>query len=216
MSKTTTPNQPEDSQEILLAKVQENWDKVKSLVNRIEDEKVKAGCIALTDHLYDRMAVCPASTKLDYIGCFVGGLTWHSLNVLRVMKILHSSFELEGKVSADSMILLGLFHDIGKLGNEETDYYTPQKSEWHREKLGQMYEVNEGMGSVPVSVRTLWWLNRFNIPLSEQEIAAIHSLTNKNEQISFTPGIGNDPWETFLLQSAVRGACIRYHGIKNL
>ena len=212
MSKTNT----DDSQEILLGKVQDNWDKVKSLINHIEDEKVRKGCVALADHIYDRMAAAPASTKLDYIGCFVGGLTWHSLNVLRVMKTLHSAFELEGKVSADTMIVLGLFHDIGKLGNENTDYYIPQKSEWHREKLGQMYEVNEGVGNVPVSVRTLWWLNRFNIPLTEFEICAIQSLTNKNEQISFIPGIANDPWETFLLQSAVRGACIKYHGIKNL
>ena len=134
------------------------------------------------------------------------GAVAHFINHRSKAKIPHARFAF----------VAGVLHDIGKLGNENTDYYIPQKSEWHREKLGQMYEVNEGMGNVPVSVRTLWWLNRFNIPLTEFEICAIQSLTNKNEQISFIPGIANDPWETFLLQSAVRGACIKYHGIKNL
>jgi len=210
-----TSNISEDTQDLLLGKVSENWVKVKNLVNHIEDEKVKAGCIALTDHLYDRMAVCPASTRTEFVGCFVGGLTWHSLNVLRVMKTLHTAFELEEQVDADSMIVLGLFHDIGKLGNDDTDYYIPQKSEWHREKLGQLYEINEGMGNIPVSSRSLWWLNHFQVPLTENEIHAIQSLTSKQEQISFTPGL-NDPWETFLLQSAVRGACIKHHGVIRL
>lgn len=211
MSKSNTPDNHDD----LLIKVQENWDKVKSLVNRIENEKVKAGCIALTDHLYDRMAVAPASTRKEYIGCFVGGLVWHSLNVLRTMNSLRTSLDLGDEVSADSMILLGLFHDIGKLGNEDNDYYVPQNSEWHREKLGQLYEVNKGMGNVPVPVRTLWWLNKFNIPLSENEIHAIQSLKFNNEEVSFVPGT-NETWEPYLLQSAIRGACIKYRNVAGL
>lgn len=211
MSKSNTPDNHDD----LLIKVQENWDKVKSLVNRIEDEKVKAGLNSLTDHLYDRMAVAPASTRKEYNGCFVGGLVWHSLNVLRTMNSLRTSLDLGDEVSADSMILLGLFHDIGKLGNEDNDYYVPQNSEWHREKLGQLYEVNKGMGNVPVPVRTLWWLNKFNIPLSENEIHAIQSLKFNNEEVSFIPG-ASETWEPYLLQSAIRGACIKYRNVAGL
>jgi hypothetical protein len=138
-------NKKADNQELVLQKVQENWGTLKGLVNRIENPEAREGAIHLCDDLHDRFAVAPASTRTDYVGCFVGGLVWHSLNVLRVMKALRTSLDIEKTVSADSMIILGLFHDIGKLGNEKEDYYLPQSSDWHREKLGMHYEVNEGI-----------------------------------------------------------------------
>lgn len=206
----------DNNQEIVLKRVQENWGIVKGLVNRIENLEAREGAIHLCDDLHDRFAVAPASTRTDYVGCFVGGLVWHSLNVLKVMKALRTSLELESTVSADSMIILGLFHDLGKLGNEKDDYYLPQRSEWHREKLGQLYEINDGMGNIPVAIRSLWWLNHYKVSLSENEVYALQSLSLKNgEQISFTPSL-RDPWEVYLLQSAVRGACIKHHGITSL
>lgn len=205
-----------DNQEIILQKVQENWGILKGLVNRIENSELKEGAIQLCDDLHDRYAVAPASTKMEYVGCFVGGLVWHSLNVLRVMKTLRNSLELDKVVSADSIILLSLFHDIGKLGNEREDYYLPQRSEWHRDKLGQLYEINEELNNVSVPIRSLWWMNRYKILLSENEIAAIQSMVIRpGEQISFVPSL-RDPWESYLLQSAVRGACIKYKGITSL
>jgi hypothetical protein len=209
-------NKKADNKELVLQKVQENWGTLKGLVNRIENPEAREGAIHLCDDLHDRFAVAPASTRTDYVGCFVGGLVWHSLNVLRVMKALRTSLDIEKTVSADSMIILGLFHDIGKLGNEKEDYYLPQSSDWHREKLGMHYEVNEGMGHIPIAVRSLWWLNHYKVSLSENEVYALQSLSVKNgEQISFTPSL-RDPWEGYLLQSAVRGACIKHHGITSL
>jgi len=209
-------NKIDNKQELVLKRVQENWATVKSLVNRIENTEAREGAIHLCDDLHDRFAVAPASTRTDYVGCFVGGLVWHSLNVLKVMKALRTSLELENTVSADSMIILGLFHDLGKLGNEKEDYYLPQSSDWHRQKLGMQYEVNEGMGHIPIAVRSIWWLNNYKVSLSENEVYALQSLSVKNgEQISFTPSL-KDPWEGYLLQSAVRGACIKHHGITSI
>lgn len=209
-------NKKTDNQELLLQKVQENWAILKGLVNRIENPETRTTLNHLCDDVHDRFAVAPASTRIEYVGCFVGGLVWHSLNVLKAMKALRSSFDLEKKISADSLIVLGLFHDIGKLGNEKNDYYLPQNSEWHRDKLGQMYEVNLEMTAIPIAIRSLWWLNQYNVKLNDNEIYAIQTLNLKNgEQISFSPSL-KDPWEAFILQTAVKGTCIKNHGIISL
>lgn len=214
-SKQQTPTASAAQQAALLTKISDNWGKVTSLVSRIENSEVKEGALKLCDDLHDRLAVCPASTRTDYVGCFTGGLVWHSLNVLKSLKGLRTAFDLENKVSADSIILLGLFHDLGKVGNAKEDYYLPQQSDWHRNK-GMLFEVNESLSSIPVATRTLWWLNQYGIPLSENETHALASLAKTPaEAVSFTPSL-RDPWEAFLLQTAVRGTCISEHGITSL
>lgn len=127
----------------IVQKVTTNWNNYKNIVSKIEDEDKREALLELCEDLHDRFAVAPASTRTDYVGCFVGGLVWHSLNVLKVMRVLRSSLDLENIVSTDNMIILALFHDLGKLGNEKEDYYLPQTSDWHREKLGQYYLINE-------------------------------------------------------------------------
>lgn len=216
-SKTTTNNGANNgaNNAALLAKINENWGKFSSIVGRIENSEVREGAQKLCNDLHDRLAVCPASTRTDYVGCFTGGLVWHSLNVLRAMKNMRSAFDLDSKVHADSMIILGLFHDLGKIGNSNEDYYLPQASDWHRNK-GMLFEINNEISSVPVAIRSVWWLNQYGIPLSENEINAISSLARSSgETVSFNPSL-RDPWESFLLQSAVRGACIAGHGVNDL
>lgn len=199
----------------VLNKVTENWGKVTSIVRRIENSEVKEGAIKLCDDLHDRFSVCPASTRREYIGCFTGGLVWHSLNVLKAMKNMRQAFGLEEQVSSDSLIIMGLFHDLGKLGNKDNDYYLPQESDWHRNK-GMLFEINEDLSAVPVATRSLWWLNQYNIPLSEAEMHAISSLSKTNtENLTFVPSL-KDPWESFLLQTSVRGAIIANHGVTGL
>lgn len=199
----------------LLQKINDNWGKFTSIIGRIEDSEVREGAQKLCDDLHDRLAVCPASTRTDYVGCFTGGLVWHSLNVLKSLKEMRAAFELENTVSSDSLIVMGLFHDLGKIGNDKNDYYLPQASDWHRNK-GMLFEINDQLLSIPVATRSVWWLNQYGIPLSEAEMHAISSLgKSTGENVSFNPSL-KDPWEAYLLQSAVRGACIRGHGITAL
>jgi hypothetical protein len=204
-------NKKIDNQEIVLQKVQENWGTLKGLVNRIENPEAREGAIHLCDDLHDRFAVAPASTRTDYVGCFVGGLVWHSLNTLRVMKALRSSLELEKVVSADSMIILGLFHDLGKLGNEREDYYLPQSSDWHREKLGQYYMINEDIQPrITIQQRTIFWLNKYHFPLEEKVIGALMSVSNSENEKMEIVNSKSETWESYLLTTAIRGAIIKY------
>jgi hypothetical protein len=199
----------------IVQKVTTNWNNYKNIVSKIEDEDKREALLELCEDLHDRFAVAPASTRIDYVGCFVGGLVWHSLNTLRVMKALRSSLELENIVSTDNMIILGLFHDLGKLGNEKEDYYLPQSSDWHREKLGQHYLINEELEpKITIQQRTIFWLNKYRLPLEENIIGSILSISNsENEKIEIINS-KSETWENYLLTAGIRGAIIKYRNQK--
>ena len=197
----------------LVQKITANWVLYKNLVSKIEDDEKRDACLSICEKLSDRAPVCPASTKTEYVGCFTGGLVWHSLNVVKMMKELVKLYNVE--LSADSIIITGLFHDIGKIGNLEEDYYYPQNSTWHRDK-GILFEINSNLSNISVATRSLYWLNQFHCPLSEDEIAAILSLNVKStEVISYIPSY-KDSWLSVILQHSVRAVCIKNNGIISL
>ena len=42
--------------------------------------------------------------------------------------------------TVEEMHFAALFHDLGKMGQQEGEYYTPNDSQWHIDKLGQIYK----------------------------------------------------------------------------
>lgn len=197
----------------LIQKITANWILYKNLVSKIEDNEKRDACLALCEKVADRAPVCPASTKQEYVGCFTGGLVWHSINVTKMMRDLVKLYDVE--VPTDSIIVAGLFHDIGKLGNLEEDYYYPQNSQWHRDK-GMLFEINSNLSNLSVATRSLYWLNQFHCPLSEDEIGAIMSLNVRStETISYVPSF-KDSWLSIVLQHSVRTVCIKNNGITSL
>jgi ADP-ribose pyrophosphatase YjhB (NUDIX family) len=57
----------------IVQKVTTNWNNYKNIVSKIEDEDKREALLELCEDLHDRFAVAPASTRIDYVGCFVGG-----------------------------------------------------------------------------------------------------------------------------------------------
>ena len=76
-------------------------------------------------------------------------------------------------LSTSSILKVGLFHDIGKVGSTDEDYFISQDSEWHREKLGQMFKFNENLNRMSVSHRSLCLLQEFGVSLTPEEWIAI-------------------------------------------
>mgnify|MGYP001565290148 CR=1 FL=1 len=114
----------------------------------------------------------PASTRLEYHSCYPGGLVVHSLNVVDNLFVLAEAlcpkmFELQ------KLIFVGLFHDLGKAGDGENEYYLPNPSDWHREKLGQLYKTNERCAYMPTSERGLYLLQQHGIVVGNDEYVAI-------------------------------------------
>jgi hypothetical protein len=163
--------------ELTSEKIKENYDKFESMTAKLGDRAEPAQL--MLEHFGARLALAPASSRVEHHSCFPGGLVDHSLRVLhhaiRLMKVYELSLPKE------SVILTSLFHDLGKVGNETIDYYIPQRSDWHRDK-GMLYENNTDLQYMTVPHRSLYLLQRFNIPLDYNEYITIQIHDGQYEQ----------------------------------
>ena len=177
--------------------VKSNWERFEKLCNHLSSENISA----MLNQIGERICLCPANTRKDEAGCYPGGLVDNSLKITAAMRKLNDSFELGVPVS--SIIKTGLFHDIGKIGDLNTPMFIEQDSDWHREKLGQIYKFNEELKRASFAHLSLFILQNFNITLTKDEWIAI--------QISSGPQLeenkfyaGHESSLAILLQSAKR------------
>lgn len=197
-----------------IQKAIDNIETYKRLVTeKIVDPARKSGLLRLVDKLEQTLILAPASTRTDYHGAFPGGLVDHSLKVVKTMAALNRAYE--ANLSADSMVLVGLFHDIGKCGNGERDYYLPKNSEWHN-KQGIMYEVNTDITNMPVSLRSLYLLQRFGVALFEDEHYAITTIKDRARATDDNQFNSNEPMLAVVLQQAVRVTAVKGSGRTSL
>jgi len=188
-----------------LEKIESNWETFSKLCNRLNDDNVGK----LLSDLEDRLAVCPASPKESQYGAYPGGMVEHALQVASNMR---GVAELYCKnIQIESILKVGLLHDLGKVGNLEEDYFVNQDSDWHREKLGQMYKYNENLAKMSISHRTLWMLQRFGVTLTNDEWLAIQlSQGSHFEENRFY--VGSEPTLALALQHA---KSLTIHNTKN-
>jgi len=155
--------------ELTAEEIEQNWKKFRTLLEKLGDRSEFA--LALVDALDERLALCPASGRKEYHCAYPGGLVDHSLRVLGNAFRLSKAFSWE--IPKDSLIIGALFHDLGKVGDLSDDYYIPQDSDWHREKLGEMYKINTNMTYMTVPDRGIWLCQHFGLKLSQDELLAI-------------------------------------------
>lgn len=154
--------------------IEQNYNKFRSLCEKLGDRSLPA--IRLVDELGEKLALCPASSRYDYHLAVPGGLVDHSLRVLQNALTYSKSFGWS--LPKDSLIVTSLFHDIGKLGlpNPDgtfSDYYLPQDSDWHREKLGEMYKYNKDMTHMKTPQRSVFMCQHYGLHLKTDEYLAI-------------------------------------------
>lgn len=127
--------------------------------------------IEMCEYFGERLALAPASSRLEHHNAFPGGLVDHSIRVLVNARAIAKA--LGTPLSTESLVLCALFHDLGKVGNEDEDYYIPQDSDWHREKLGEMYKTNKTLQYMTIPHRGLYLLQHFDIKLTQDEYIGI-------------------------------------------
>lgn len=149
--------------------IEQNWKKMRSLLERLGDRSEAA--LGMVDALGERLALCPASGKRDYHNAFPGGLVDHSLRVLGNAMRLAGAFGW--KIPKDSLIIACLFHDLGKVGDHESDYYIPQTDQWRVDKLGEEYTFNKDIQYMTVPDRGIFLCQHFGLKLKQDELLAI-------------------------------------------
>lgn len=149
--------------------IEQNWNKFRALCEKLGERS--AAALTMVDSLSERLALCPASAKRDFHCAFPGGLVDHSLRVLgNAMKIVKA---FDWKVPKDSLIISTLFHDLGKIGDHENDYYLPQTDSWRIEKMGEEYVINQNLTYMSVPARGVFLTQHFGLKLTQDETLAI-------------------------------------------
>ncbi len=147
-----------------------NWEKFSSLLLQTGDHRVD-GIQAMLDHFGDRFVMCPASSKANLHSCFVGGLIDHSLHVLKnCSRMIKVAPDIYKDIPEQSVVFAALLHDLGKVGDLESDRYLVQTNNYYREK-GNLFELNRSLPTVTHT--SLFLLQHFGIKTTYPEWEAI-------------------------------------------
>lgn len=178
------------------------WSNFERLTGKIADgsEAKETGLSNLLMALGDRLIMCPAEPRNDSPGCEPGGLLSQAIAVAKGMKKINDTFEMGASVS--SILLVGLFHEIGKVGSVEESYFIDEDESWRREKLGSFYKPNEKLSRMTVPERSLYLLQYFGVPLSEEEFLAIRGPSKAPDWVENRLAPTAEPTLTILLRSS--------------
>ncbi len=146
---------------------QQLQDTYNSLFNNIKDRKDEV--MKFKEFLEKRTSwlSSPASTRFHLN--IEGGLLMHSVGVcLNAIKIKNL---LAPDISDESITIVSLFHDIGKIGYEDMPYYLKNDVEWEI-KRGITYKINPEIVTMSLGTRSLYLISQ-HVKLSQEEAQAI-------------------------------------------
>lgn len=102
-----------------------------------------------------------------------GGLAEHSLNVFRIA--LDASMH-EERVDDNSLILVSLLHDIGKIGINGVKHYTPNVLKGGKISESKPYETNKNLLGISHEILSLEIISKFiDLTLEEQQAILYHN-----------------------------------------
>ncbi len=110
----------------------------------------------------------PASTRFHLAE--EHGLLKHSVGVTETLLRLREF--LAPAISEESCVIVGLFHDVGKLGMPGKPYYLPNDNEWMAKNRGVRYMINPEVVAMGLATRSIYLISQ-HIPLTDAEAQAI-------------------------------------------
>ena len=153
-----------------------NYEKFTGIVEKTFTGERKDNLLKLCDFFSERLIVAPASGKEHFHSTYPGGLLVHLLHVYDIALELYETWKIRSKhidYTLEELTLIALFHDFGKLGDLEEDYYTPQDNDWRRANMGEIYKINQHLVNMPVPDRTLYLLQHFDVKINRNEWTTI-------------------------------------------
>ncbi len=158
--------------------LQEKWDELVRLVTDNITSPRKEQLLALYEKYQERIALAPASAKEHYHNAFPGGYLNHILRVTRNALAIYSVWKEAGakvdNFTVEELVFSALNHDLGKIGDEDGEYYVPNTSDWHRNNQGTIYNINPNVTWMNVTDRSFYLLQSEGIKVSRNEYIAIH------------------------------------------
>ena len=149
--------------------IEKNFATFLQQINKLPEERKKQINLML-ESVGERMMICPASSRKAYHRSEPGGLIDHSLRVL--LNAIKLNKAMGWKLSEESLIVSALFHDFGKIGDVENDYYI-EAEKWEQSKRDELYQTNKSMQYMEVPLRSIFMLQHFGVKLTQDETLAI-------------------------------------------
>ena len=137
----------------------------RSLLDRITQRKPQVQKFIDLLHNETTWLTSPASTK--YHLNIEGGLLQHSVGVAETL--LRIKDTLAPHISDESSIIVGLFHDVGKVGMPGKPYYIPEVKDG---VATGKYSINQELVSMGLALRSLYLVSQY-MPLNDEEAQAI-------------------------------------------
>jgi len=158
-------------------KIQDNYTKFRKLINQTFNGDRLDALNKMYDVLEDKIILTPASSIAHFHNAFAGGYIDHVLRVTRNAVRMFDLYLEAGMDTSDydreTVIFVAIHHDLGKVGDGETNWYIPNDSQWHIENQGKIYNTNADMHWMNTNDRTNYLLQHFGIKLSEVEYLSI-------------------------------------------
>lgn len=110
----------------------------------------------------------PASTRFHLNK--EGGLLEHSVGVAETL--LKFRVALAPEISEESCVIVGLLHDVGKVGMPGKPRYVKNTDAWQIKNRNITYNINSQEVAMNLATRSLYLIGKY-IPLSDAEAQAI-------------------------------------------
>jgi len=158
-------------------KIQSNWNRyLTEIKNNISEERSSI-LIPFLKKYEERIMMMPASSKNWHHSAFAGGYCDHVLRVLDCANSLYDVWTAQGAdtstYTVEEMRFAALLHDLGKMGQQEGEYYQPNDSQWHVDKLGMIYKFNTDIPAMKVPERSLFILQEIGCKVTQNEFITI-------------------------------------------
>lgn len=156
--------------------IAENLSKFYGLIEKYITGERKDKLLKFYQDIEMHLATSPASPKLAYHNCFVGGYVEHVNRVVEAALVMDKVWDRFNQVknyTIEELVFSAINHDLGKLGELDKPMYIQNDSQWHIDNQGACYKINPELTHMRVSDRSLYSLQRFGITVTENEFLAI-------------------------------------------
>jgi len=182
-----------------------NYETFQNLIKEtFKDDPRKPNLESIIEEWAERFMLAPASNKDWYNNAFPGGYLDHVLRVNKISNQLYKLYQFHNSpidFTETELNFVSLFCQLGKLGDVDNEYFQKNDSDWHVKNMGMVYKFNPEIAAMKVYDRTLYLLQRANIPVSQNEYLAIRNqegLFDESNKFYFYSGQKETRFRTIL------------------
>ena len=157
--------------------LQNNVIKLLEFIDKYISNPRKEKLLAFYNTIDLNLATSPASSKVSHHNCFIGGYVDHVIRVVEAALVMDKVWDRFGQkknYTIEELVFSAINHDLGKLGeSNDQPFYITNDSQWHIDKQGAHYKINPNLTHMRIADRSLYYLQRYGVFVTENEWLAI-------------------------------------------